>query len=98
AASCTNQHPLLFRTNAPSRRRRLLSGAIDGALFEHTHGFRNGALELGIMTGNDFFGPVLNVNVRGDAFVLDRPTSIAGKEATTRRNHRAPVNEWRRVG
>src|SRR5690242_20217589 len=66
--------------------------------FQQAHRFLNGAFELWIFAGYNFLGPVLDVNVGCDAFVLDRPSSLTREEPAARRDHRATVDERRRVG
>lgn len=39
-------------------------------------------LELRIMPGDDFFRPVLNLDIRGDPFILNRPFAFRSKEST----------------
>src|SRR5437660_2004374 len=72
-----------LRPHAPRWRRRFLRGAIDGVLLEHAHRFCDRAFELRIATGDDFFGPVFNIDVGRDAFIFHRPLSIARAEAAT---------------
>src|SRR6185503_13952171 len=62
------------------------------------HRFLNGAFELWIFTGDHVFGPVLDIDVRRNAFVLDRPSSVTCEEPAARRDHRPAVDERRRVG
>jgi hypothetical protein len=45
--------------------------------FKHAQGFLNGAFQLRIVAGDYFFGPVLDIDVGRDAFVLDRPFSFS---------------------
>src|SRR5262249_60834326 len=66
---------------------RLFAGAIYRTFFQHPHGFLNRALQLRVAARDHIFWPVLNVNVRSDAFVLHRPLIVASKEPTTRSNH-----------
>src|SRR6266536_5252506 len=67
-------------------------------LLQPTHCFRDGAFELWIMTGNNILGPVLDVDVWCDAFVLHRPLPITCKEASARCDHRATVDKQWCVG
>ena len=53
-------------------------------LFEHAHRFCDSAFELGIATSDDVLGPVLDIHIGRDAFILYRPFSIAREEATAR--------------
>src|SRR5258708_35877809 len=62
--------------NTPLWRWWFLRGAIDRTLFQHAHCFRHGALELRIAASNHFFGPVLDIDVRRHAFVLNRPSIV----------------------
>src|SRR5712692_4922012 len=83
--------------HSPLWRRRFFRGAINGMLFQHAHRFRHRALKLRIASGNHIFGPVLDVDVRRDAFVLYGPSIVARKEATARSDHRSTIDERRRV-
>src|SRR2546427_11697388 len=65
---------------------------------EHAHCFLYGALELWIVSRDYIFGPVFNVDVGRDAFVLDGPFVIAREEAAARGNHRSAINKGWRVG
>src|ERR1044071_6671184 len=75
-----------------------LRETFDRALLQHSHRFLNRAFELRIFAGDDFLGPVLDVDVRRDSFVLNRPFSITREEAPARRDHRSAIDERRRVG
>src|SRR2546422_2139067 len=92
----THLSPL--RTHAPGRRRRFLRGAIYGSFLQHAHGFRHSAFELWITSGDDVFGPVLDIDVGPDTFVLNCPVTVAREKPAARRDHRSAVNEGRRVG
>jgi hypothetical protein len=52
--------------------------------FEHTHRFCDRAFELRIAAGDYVLGPVLDIDVGRDAFILYRPLSIACKETAAR--------------
>src|SRR6266581_7559672 len=65
---------------------------------EHAQTLLDGALELRIVAGDDLLRPVLYIYVRRDAFVLDRPFTIAIEEAAARCDHRAAIDKGRRVG
>src|ERR1041385_7195333 len=65
---------------------------------QQTHRFCNRAFELRIMSGDDIFGPILDIDVRRDTFVLDRPLAIMTKEAAAWSDGRSAVDKDRRVG
>src|SRR2546422_10465065 len=91
-------HPSPLRTNTPSGRRGLLRSAIHRSFLQHAHGFRHSAFELWITSGDDLFGPVLDIDVGPDTFVLNCPVTVAREKPAARRDHRSAVNEGRRVG
>ncbi len=66
-------------------------------LLEHSHGFLHSALKLWIAAGNHIFGPILDVDVGRDAFVLYGPSIVARKKATARSDHRTTIDKRRRV-
>src|SRR5260370_7205245 len=84
---------LPLRPHPPRWGRRFFRGAIDRMLFQHAHCFRHGALELRIAAGNHFFGPVLDIDVRRHAFVLNRPSILAREEAPAWSDHRPTIDE-----
>src|SRR5712664_127196 len=83
---------------APGRRWRFPSCAIDWMLFQHAHRFLHCAFELWISSGNHFFGPVLDVDVRRDPFVLNCPSPIAREKPAARSDHRTAIDERRCIG
>src|SRR5262249_37750049 len=50
-----------------------------------------------IVTGNHILGPVLDIDVRRDAFVLNRPAIIAREKTSARCNGRTAIDERRRI-
>src|SRR5690349_1834172 len=66
-------------------------------LLQQPHRLLHGALELWIAPADDVLRPVLHVDIRCDALVLNGPPPIAREETTPRRDHRATINERRRV-
>src|SRR5882762_305519 len=84
-------------SNAPSRRCGFPGGAIYRPFLQHTHGFRDSSFELWITSGDDVFGPVLDLDIGPHTFVLNRPATVAREEATARRDHRSAINKGRRI-
>src|SRR5881397_1411097 len=58
------------------------------------HRFRNRTLKLQVMTTDYVLRPILDINVGSDAFILNRPFSVARKESTARSNCRTAIDEW----
>lgn len=77
----------VLRTHAPRGWRRFLRSPINGMFLQHAHGFGYRTLELRIATGYYVFGPVLDIDVGRDAFILDCPVSVARKESAARCDH-----------
>src|SRR5262245_8009791 len=82
----------------PRRRWRLRGLSVDGVCFQEAHGFFDRAFELRVVAGDHVLREVLDIDVRRDAFVLDRPLPLAREEAAARRDHRSTIDERRRVG
>ena len=49
-------------------------------LLQHPHRLLHRAFELWILSGNHVFGPILNINVGRNTFILDRPPALAREE------------------
>src|SRR5215813_1777459 len=82
--------------NSPRWWRRFFTRAIDWTLFQHPHCLLYCAFELRIVAGDYILRPILDVNVRRHAFVLNCPTIVAREEAAARRDGRSTINEsWR---
>ena len=77
----------MLRTHTPRGRRRFLRSPVNGMFLQHAHRFCNRTLELRVATGYYIFGPVLDIDVRRDALILDGPVSVARKESSARRDH-----------
>src|SRR5579884_4220228 len=71
--------------NAPGRRRRFMRQASYRVLFEHAHRLLHGTLELRIMACDHVLGPVLDIDVRRRALILDRPFPFPAEETSARR-------------
>src|ERR1051326_6836230 len=65
---------------------------------QQTHRFCNRALKLRIVSGDHIFGPILDIDVRRNAFVLDGPFAVMTKEAATWSDRRSAIDKDRRVG
>src|SRR5205814_6995379 len=65
---------------------------------QQTHCLFNGTLELRIVSRDDIFGPILDIDIRRNAFVLDRPFAIMTEEAAAGCDRRSAVDKNRRVG
>jgi hypothetical protein len=74
----------LARSFPPRRWRWFFRRTIDWMLLQQSHPFLNRAFELWISTSNYILGPVLDIDVGRDAFVLNCPMSIACEEASAR--------------
>src|SRR5438093_12073372 len=82
---------------APGWWRRLFTGAIDRVFFQHAHAFLDRSFELRIVPGDYVFGPILNIDVRRNAFVFNCPTIDAREETAARGDCRAAIDKRRRV-
>src|ERR1700686_243017 len=85
-------------THSPRGRRWFFRGPVNRAFLQPAHRFLHRALELWIATSDDVFGPVLNIDVGRDAFILYSPMTIAREEPAARSDHRSAIDERRRVG
>src|SRR5918992_4000954 len=70
----------------PCRGSGLRRHAIERIGLEQLHGLFDGALELRILPGDHVLGPVLDVDIGCDPFVLDRPFAVPRDEAAARRD------------
>src|SRR5437016_12713933 len=77
---------------------RFFRHAIHRMKLQQTHCLFNGALELRIVSRDDIFGPILDIDIRRNAFVLDRPFAIMTEEAAAGSDRRSAVDKDRRVG
>src|SRR5579883_2946483 len=81
----------------PRWRRRFRAGTVDGVCGELLQGDFNRALELRVMACDHVFGPVLDIDVRSLAFVLDVPLALAVEEAAAWSDRRAAIDERRSI-
>ena len=70
----------------PLRTRRLPRRPDDLVLSPHPHRLRHRSLELRIMSGNNVFRPILDIDIWRGPDILDIPLAIPRKESTSRRN------------
>src|SRR5947209_6521020 len=67
-------------------------------LFQQAHRFCDGSLELWIVSGDYVFGPILDVDVGSDAFILNGPPIVAREEPSARGNRRTAIDKSWGVG
>src|SRR5215213_3913755 len=72
----------------PDWRWWLLRRAIGRTLFQQAHRLLYRAVELRVSARDNVLGPVLDIDVRRDAFVLHRPLPLACEEPAARSDHR----------
>src|ERR1700738_390345 len=72
--------------DTPGGRRRFLTCPVYRVLFQHAHRFLDGSLHLRIATRNHVLGPIFDINIGPDAFVLYGPLAVAREESAARCN------------
>src|ERR1043166_8052142 len=87
-----------WRSLAPHGRWRLFGKTFHRVFFQQAHSFLDCPFELWIPAGDDVLGPVFDVDIGSNAFILDGPSTVTREEAAARRDHRAAVDECRCVG
>src|SRR5262249_20873810 len=86
---------LLIRTLAPGRVSRFLHHSFDRVFFQLLHCFGNCLFKLRIVSADNIFRPVLDVDVGRDTFVFNCPFSFASKKSATWRDHRSAIDKRR---
>src|SRR6267142_2503686 len=86
----------LLRSLAPGGWWWLLRCSINGTLSQLSHRFCHCSFKLWIAALYYILRPVLDIDVGRDAFVLNRPVTVARKEPAAGCDHRSAVNKrWR---
>jgi hypothetical protein len=77
----------------PGWRWWFLCSSIYRPFFQLSHCFGHRAFKLRIAARDHVFGPVLDIDVGTDAFILHGPFIIATEKTAARRDHRSTVDK-----